>query len=499
MWVNVQSRSSRDVMRCVAACLVACCLTGWLGASASADEDRRLLEAAKRRDLAAVTALINQKVDVNVAQLDGATALHWAAHWNDPEMVVQLLRAGAQVNAANDFGITPLMLAAVNGDAVTMDLLLNAGANPNASSPLGETVLMTAARTGDAASVRALLRRGVRLNVKETSTGQTALMWAISEGHLEVARALVEYGADVSERSTRGFTPLMFAAREGNLEIGRFLVDHGTDVNETSAGNASPLLIATVRGHLAFARFLLERGADPNAAPLGYTALHWAAGRWETMITKQYELESGPWVALGGVPATIRLDFISLLLGFGADVNARLTKAPLRFGQSFSAGRASLEGATPLLIAAMSADTAVMALLLDHGADPILTTTKRATLLHAAAGKFRTGADSRITDAQTIEAVKLAMTLGHRVDVTDDDGETALHQAAWLGTDAVVRFLFEQGANLDARNRSGQTPLGMATARTTSLMLLENKETAALLRRLGATDMGRVSVPTSGQ
>src|SRR5688572_20606716 len=75
--------------------------------------DARLADAVKRQDNTTARALIGQKVDVNAPLPDGATALHWATHWDDLELAEQLIRAGANVNAANDYGITPLALACV--------------------------------------------------------------------------------------------------------------------------------------------------------------------------------------------------------------------------------------------------------------------------------------------------------------------------------------------------------------------------------------------------
>src|SRR5438128_8947138 len=94
-----------------------------LGAGAN---DTRLVTAAEKRDPAAVTALLKQGADVNVAQRDGATALHWATHWNEVGAVKALLAAGARVDAANDYGVTPLFLAGLNGSADLVDVLLGA-------------------------------------------------------------------------------------------------------------------------------------------------------------------------------------------------------------------------------------------------------------------------------------------------------------------------------------------------------------------------------------
>ena len=150
----------------------------WIGplvlvASVAAAAADRLVDAVKNRDRAAARALLTQKIDVNLAQPDGATALHWAAHWDDLETADLLIRARAQVDVTNDFGVTPLSLACTNGSAAMVDKLLQAGANPTAALPSGETPLMTCARSGKVEAVRPLLARGVDVNVKEASRGQT--------------------------------------------------------------------------------------------------------------------------------------------------------------------------------------------------------------------------------------------------------------------------------------------------------------------------------------
>lgn len=153
-----------------------------LGLAAGGD-DLRIVEAVRDGDQETVRSLLEQQVDVNTSQPDGATALHWAAHRSDLETADLLIGAGANVNAMNDYGVTPLSLASTNGSAWMVEKLLRVGADPNAAQPFGETPLMTAARTGSVDVVRALLVHGARVNGKEKRRGQTALMWAVSENH----------------------------------------------------------------------------------------------------------------------------------------------------------------------------------------------------------------------------------------------------------------------------------------------------------------------------
>src|SRR5258706_9054309 len=112
----------------------------WVCAAAlpAASVDSRLAEAEKKMDKAAVRALLEKRIDVNAPSSDGATALHWAAYWDDLETAQRLVREGANVNAANRYDVRPLSLACTNGSAAMIELLLKAKADPNAALPDGE-------------------------------------------------------------------------------------------------------------------------------------------------------------------------------------------------------------------------------------------------------------------------------------------------------------------------------------------------------------------------
>src|SRR5262245_46501369 len=140
-----------------------------------------LADAVQRGDSQAVQALLKKKADVNAAQADGATALHWAAYRGDAESAAALIAAGANANARSNYGVTPLALAAQQGCAPVLDLLLEVGVNPN--DPIhfvnsGETPVMLASRSSRVDAVATLVRAGADINAKETWSGQTALMWA---------------------------------------------------------------------------------------------------------------------------------------------------------------------------------------------------------------------------------------------------------------------------------------------------------------------------------
>ena len=342
-----------------------------VSASGALAADAPLANAAEKQDRATVRALIAHRVNVNQPQLDGMTALHWAVHHDDLETAKLLVGAKADVKAANRYGVTPLSLACTNGNEAMVKLLLDAGADPNASLRGNETPLMTAARTGKLGPVRALLARGADVNAKERR-GQTALMWAAAEGHVEVVQVLLGAGADFRSPLPSGFTPLFFAVREGRTEVARILLKAGADVNEAmkaqrSAGRApargtTPLVLAVENGHFELAAALLEAGADPNDQRSGFTALHTLS--WVRKPNRGDE-ESGDPAPIGSGKLT-SLQLVDKLVEHGADVNARLERG--------ASGRGVLtrKGATPFLLAAMTADVPFMKKLVKLGADPRL-------------------------------------------------------------------------------------------------------------------------------
>jgi ankyrin repeat protein len=441
---------------------------------AATPPDRRVVNAAKAQDWSAVRALVKQRADVNTQQPDGATALQWAAHWDSLDAATLLLQAGANVNAANELGVTALALAAENGSAAMVRTLLAAGADPNAANQSGETVLMTAANTGNLEAVTALLAKGANPNAAEHTQDQTALMWAAAEGHGEVVAALIKGGADIRARSKGGSTPLLFAARSGDLASARALIDAGADVNESMPDGNSALLIAAASGHGEMGVLLLDHGADPNAVTKdeGIAPLH-------ALILKR-PLHAGLWKR----PAEHML-LAKALLAHGANPNTQLAKAPTNMGINVTG--TIWPGATPLMLAARVADMDMIQLLAEHHADPRVTATNKTTALMAAAGVGRSeGNEDPISEADSLAAVKFIAKMGSDLNAADTNGVTALHGAVNNGYNAVIQFLFDNGANLNPKDKDGWTPLNVAEIYRNNFR--EHKESAALLRKLGAIE-----------
>jgi uncharacterized protein len=487
-----------------------------------------LIDAVKAGDQTAIRLLLKRRADVNAAETDGTTALHWAVRADDRDTVSLLLKSGAKANAANRYGVTPLQLAATNGSAVVARLLLDAGVSPNTANPEGETVLMTAARAGSVETVQLLASRGADIDARESWFGESALMWAAAENHADVVRTLVKLGAQVNARARvvaapelefpksggpnmpfarGGWTALMYAAREGTLDAARALIDLGADPNlvalpqttdvsltdEIMLGidkhiGTTALVYAIINAHFDVAAMLLEHGANPNIADYTGMAALYAAVEWNTL----------QWVQ--SRPAPIwrdRLDGVALierLLARGADPNATLIGTPPKISLDPTATLNFGKGATPLMRAARTNDVASMRLLLEWGADPWATLPDGTTLLMLAAGQGLgplRGEGPRIrvpTEEGAVQAVQQLLDLGLPVNAANNAGNTALHAAVNRG-DRVVKLLAERGADLQAKNNAGFTALDLALGlgqrrRGGDATPLVRESTAVLLRQL---------------
>ena len=428
-----------------------------------------LADAAEKMDRPAIRALLAQHAPVDAPQIDGMTALLWAAYHDDLPVVDLMVRAGANVNAANRYGVTPLSLACTNGNGAMVELLLKAGEDPNAALPGGETPLMTAARSGTLPSVKALLARGANVDGKDARRGQTALMWAAAEGHADVVQALVDAGADVHARVPSGLTPLLFAVREGRIGVVRVLLKAGADAGETipiEAGRrrgyggrlppagASALLLAVTNAHYELAALLLDAGANPDADLPGYTALHAI-----TSVRSPGVGDNDP--APEGSGSMTSLELVKKLVAKGANVNARMTKRA-----NLNNTRLNEIGATPFLLAALTADAGLMKTLVELGADPGLPNADGSTPLIVAAGlATRSPGEDAGTESEVLDALQVALDLGADVNAIDNNGETAMHAAAYKNLPKVVKFLAARSARIDLWNRPnkfGWTPLAIA-------------------------------------
>lgn len=439
---------------------------------ASAAPPSPLADAAERREPAAIGKLLQSGSDVNGAQPDGTTALHWAVYHEDKETVEMLLKARANVNAINLYGVPPLAQACTNGNAAIVSLLLAAGADANATLKGGESVLMLAARSGNVEVVKALLARDARPEARER-LGQTALMWAAAEGHTAIVRALIGAGADIKATLESGFQPFFFAVRGGHIDTVRVFLEAGVDVNAMmqrverpgvrqrgpKGPGTHPLAIAIQNGHYELAIALIDAGANPNDVRTGFAPLHMIV-----MVRRPDSSDSSDPAVPDGAGRLSSTDFVREIVKRGANVNFQLPKGTPKQPNTWSA--VGSEGATPFLFAADRGDLPLMRLLLKLGADPLLANFDGTTPLMAAAGVGTNEPQEEAGDeSEALEAVKMLLDLGADVNTVDKNGDTAMHGAAFNISPRVVKLLAERGADPKIwknPNKAGGTPLFIA-------------------------------------
>jgi len=469
-----------------------------------------LIDAVKKGDIASVKAMLAQKADVNAQAADSSTALHWAAETGNVEIANLLIGAGANVNAVTRYKITPLSLASEKGNTAMIERLLQAGVDPNSTSEEGQTALMTASLNGRVDAIKMLLTHGAKVNATEPYRGQTALHWAAGEGNAGAAAMLIEFGGEVHAKSKAGYTPLLLAVLDNQIEAAKTLLDHGANIEDRTPDGTTALNVAIVNAYYDMASVLLDRKADPNAEDPRGSALHsviWLhkpGASWEAA-----GLASDPETVPRPTGKVSAMQMARKLLEKGANPNYRIAWKEMAMTKSLGTTRnppninlgrhyLSFVGATPFYSAARNGDIQMMRLLLEFKADPKIATEVGVTPLMAAAcldyyeGESP-GPLTGVTEAERLEAVKLALETGGDINARthlgdfpmigspeftlltypvnmDDllelgvgdprwDGMTALHGAIISNQPSIVQFMVDHGAQLDARNRLGWTPL----------------------------------------
>jgi uncharacterized protein len=499
--VSADSRSAKLAL------LALCALC--ISAPALAASD--VADAVMQQDPARVQALLGKSADVNAAQADGTTALHWAAYHADPAIVRQLLAAGANPSAHTDTGITPLSLACEAGNAEVVKLLLDAGADANQTLTHGETPLMMAARTGSVGVMKELLAHGGKVDAREALRGTTALMWAAANRNTEAVRLLIAKGADMNARSgvvkpgrmpyladpsrdriqefidgrgqggtvvqderPKGAQRLVTEREKAKAALARF--PFSIPVARRGAkqfGGLTPLIFATKQGDLDTVQVLLKAGAKVNeTSEYGWTALldatqnrfyqlgaylldHGAdpnianEGGWTPLYiaTDNRNIECGDYPTRK--PDMDHLEYIKRLLAAGAQTNLRM-RSSTETRTVFTHQWLNEEGATPFLRAAQSGDLVLMKLLLEHQADPDIATEHNVTPLMVASGiGWVEGVTYEWSAQQTYDTVKFLLDLGANVNAQDTlDGRTALMGAAHKGRNDVIQLLVSRGADM---------------------------------------------------
>jgi ankyrin repeat protein len=478
--------------------------------------------AAELDEIDVASLLVGAGANPKAVTRYGVTPLALACIRGNARLIDLLLKAGADANAASPEGETPLMAAARVGKVDALELLLDRGADVNArESWKKQSALMWAAGEGHVQAIAVLLARGADIQAR-SKAGFTPLLFAVRNGHLDAARLLLKRGAQPNDRvEGAGPTQDRYGRRPASGDV---------------PVPTSALGMAVINASYELAGMLLEEGADPNVPDPRGSVLH-ALAFMRRPGSGNPPLQSG---------ALDSLVLARSLLAHGANANVRIAWKEIAFDRdlsvtkpppNISVGRnfLSLIGATPFYVAAKHGDVALMRLLVEYGAAPNVPTVQGITPLMAAAGLGFWDGESPgpltgVPEGESIEAVRLAIELGNDVNAVAEfggpalegdggtlirryplnfmkydgaheapldvvppreslgdmrwNGSTALHGAAMRGSGALVQFLVDHGAKIDARNKLGWTPLMCAEGIFVANTFKDWPETVELIRKL---------------
>ncbi len=457
-------------------------LTAWAVAA-----DSPVADAAMAGNRAVVQALVSQHADVNAAQGDGTTALHWAAFHDDVEMMKMLLAAGANPKAATrDGAITPLFMACTNGSAPAIEALLAAGADANAANANGTTALMTAAASGSVPALKVLLDHGADIKAKESVHGQTALMFAAALGRTDAVRFLLSRGAEPNVATASHPVARVRFDQDGNIVEDRPGAAGGgrggrggarpmTAAQQDKADEAADAAAAADAQKAAIAATqsdldLLGRAMGFQSAAILLAKPKARAGDVAARAPRRVGPEQ-----VGGMTALLYaaregfLDTAKALVEGGADIN-----------------QVSADKFSPLVEAIVNGHLELAKYLVDKGANPNLAASSGLTALYATIDvQWAPHAwfPQPSTEQEKVSYLELMKDLlDHGADVNaqvgeklwfrsytndytwvDPAGATAFWRAAQSSDIAAMHLLVDHGADPKLATKSGDTPL-MAAA-----------------------------------
>src|SRR5688500_1230309 len=448
-----------------------------LGLAASARSESPVADAAMKRDTAAVRTLLKGGADVNAAQGDGMTALHWAARQGDLETVRMLLHAGGNVRATTRIGgYTPLLVACQMGHAPVIQALVQAGADARSATTAGATALMLAAASGRVEAIKTLMAAGAEVDAREPARQETALMFAVANNRVDVAKLLIASGADVRVTSkvidltgqTNPEEEEFLRAQQAQRTGGRAAATPATPAPAADAGRGG------TRGEA-------PDGGRANAAGQGRGGGRGGGARGPDVagLTRQFRFAELVRAQGGLAPLHFAarhgyLDMSRLLLTSGSDLNQR-----------------TADGTTPLLMALINGHFDLAKELLDRGADPRLASDNGVTPLYAVLNvqwapktlypQPRAYTQQKLSHIDMLRALltkgvdvnarlkKKVWYSGYNFDLSgvDEIGATPFWRAAYASDLEAMKLLIAHGAdpNIPTMKPAGRPRTGDAGAR----------------------------------
>jgi ankyrin repeat protein len=392
-------------------------------------------------------------VELMVEKGSRAPAFHLAAFRGDLAKVKSFYANGMDVDARDELNWTPLHWAASGGQMEVAEFLIDKGADIKAETKYDSTPLNLAATKE---LVELLLSKGASINT--TSEGSTPLHCAAKRGSVKVAEVFISHGLYIEAKDKSGRTPLYVASIKSKKEMVEFLIAKGADVNTRDNQGRSALSLAVTRGHTEVAELLRKHGARES--------LHDVVAAGDVDKVKQLISQGADINAKDGrrgqaalhlAVLTGRKDIVELLIASGADINAK----------------SNTWDTTPLVAAVRAGQEDIAKVLIAKGADVNARALGDYTALHWAAC-------NRAQMTGVTEIMGLLLAGGADIEARQEHGATPLACATYDGNTETTRFLIEHSANIEAKLNDGETtPLLRAVSQ-------EYVETAKLLLDKGA-------------
>ena len=404
-------------------------------------QDTPLIHAVNEKHFEIIKFLIQNGAQIDAKDYRGRSPLTFAAYMGYLEVVQYLVDHKANIDTTDKMGLTSLQ-SAMNRDHVHVEVakfLIESGAKINVKDNIGLTPLHYAANLHSLSLVNLLVEKGAQIDAKDPH-GLTSLQYATKNGRLEVVKLLIEKGAQIDVKDKNGLTLLHDAVKRNSLELVKLLVEKGAETDVTNNSNETPLMSAVIQKSLEVAKYLMGSWATmPNTyveyKDPGLTLLHWAL-----FYNKADK---------GG-----SLELYNLLLD-RPEIDAKDTNGLTPLENAIKNGWSEM--AKLLIKQGAQMDTKDI-----HGLTPLQNIAKN---LDSCNG-YEYGALGLGSIFSRIDLVELLVEKGAQINAKDRDGLTPLHDAVKRGSEPgsleLVKILVEKGATIDIINNNNETPFYLA-------------------------------------